>query len=379
MPALRRLRGVLTMLSFLALTLGACSAVLSLTIGRDPRTFLGSDWPSYTLISHQNAGSQVSGVLKEGPRPGTRVGILLGSSTLECGVDPTALGEGTSMPWRWVSLCGKGTTTAVLEKMGEKWFKSRLRPEVLVLAVNLGMLAQAGDYMADRDAEDVTFDPKSLAKHLAARRWRAAADDLRTLCVSVPNRVFPARTRVNNRTQYGIFLTRTALFDSIGLGTDVIHNPAPNPWVLDPYWARGPHLSESEIRTQLAGYTERGWFDAANYSVGGPNTRALVNLIGKARSQGTEVVLVLMPEKAIIHKLVPAQAEHVMRTALREAFGDETGLIIDLRDSMPEKLFRDTTHLDPDGLTEFTRRLSRALDAHLKGRAVSVSVAVHRS
>src|SRR4029077_12783560 len=78
-----------------------------------------------------------------------------------------------------------------------------------------------------------------------------------------------------------------------------------------------PRGAEAFLRAQMAGYRRRGWFDPANYRADSGPLRAFVDVVMRARAQGTRPAIVLMPEGPAVLGAVPLEAEREMREALR--------------------------------------------------------------
>jgi hypothetical protein len=357
----QRVRGSAAALGSLAVAMVAVCSMLALSIGLAPLSLLGNDWPTYTLVSHERTGKRLSGVLRDGLPPGSRFGVMLGASTLECGVNPALLGPDGEMPLRWLSLSGKGTTDVDLEGMAELVFREGLRPEILVLALHPSMAACSDDYLGDSDSQPEGVDTSALAQHVAARQWRELLSDLALLPRFVMRSAFPERRRLAFRLQYLTLRARTDLFQAIGLGAAVIFPPERDPWVVDPEWANGPHLSQPGVAAAMEGFRQRGWFDAAQYSPNSRQTQAIVRLSERCKSLKISELIVLMPESSAFHALVPSQAEESLSVGLRSAMGKHAPPIIDLRHSIPEERFRDPVHVDRAGREILSRQFRSIL------------------
>jgi hypothetical protein len=328
-----------------AATAAICLA-LAMTIGLAPLALLGNDWSTYTLISRERTGKRISGALHEKTGLRTRFGVIVGASTLECGVNPSLLGPDSEIPLRWLSLSGRASTATDMEAMAESVFQEGLRPEVLILAINPTLVARADDYLGDADSDVEGFDLPKLLSQVRAGQWREACSDATFMPRGILRLAFPQRKRVAFRLQYLTLLARTAIFRSLGLGAAVIFPPEPEPWVVNPEWANGPHLSGEAIAAMMEGFRQRGWFEAARYAAENTQTQALVRLSQRCRTLKIKQLIVLMPETSKFVALVPPEAEQSIASALRAALGAEAPPIVDLRHSIPDEQFRDPLHVD---------------------------------
>jgi len=253
--------------------------------------------------------------------------------------------------------------------MADLWLRTSLPSDVLVLTINPGSLAETDRYARDPQEDDLFVKPKKLIAHLVARQWGVASGDFKRLFLTGPNWIFPYRFRVNDRIKYETLMARIALCDFVGSGVYAAFPPTKNPWVVErPAYAQIPHIAEVAYATHLANFRRRGWFDAESYYLDSESTQILIRLIKKVYARKTSVVIVVLPESSRIHKMIPREAETMMRATLEQAFGREAPPVLDLRKSMDDDLFFDTIHLDAEGQRKFTSLLSRELAPHLPAK-----------
>jgi hypothetical protein len=308
-------------------------------------------------------GSQLAGVLRDsGGRavvePHERLGALLGSSTLECSVDPALLEtESKGRPIRWLSLTGPGVNAGDLERMGRLLLRSGLRPDITVFVMSPGVLAQTDSFLSD----PVAFDLAAVRRHLAERHPMLAKEEAESILLAPWNRAFPNRTRVSHWLRTSLFQARLDLFAKMGYGVAHVFAPRHNPWLVST-WTQKQHAAPDFLETQMKGWRGKGWFNRASYSPDGPEMRNFLRLIRTLCDAGSEVVIVLVPESSRLRNSIPPAAVNSLATALNRAFGPTAPPVLNLRDAIPDPLFFDLVHLDPDGRVAFTKHLAQALD-----------------
>jgi hypothetical protein len=352
----RRLRGPAFTLVALAAMLAAWSAVLRPVLGGRPPWLPGAD-PASDLVTFQ-AEARALRSAERGTRPADAdgpgsLGVLLGSSTLECAIDPARLGPPSR---RWLSLYGGGVNAIDGRRLADVVARSELRPSACVLAINLGTLAASTDYLSDPDR----FDAGPLRMHLARRNLFLAKEDLEANLQVPWNRAFPNRTRISHWIRHRLFLAKLDLLGRLTGDPFVAFAPAADPWHPVPF-NTGPRPPAGFGDVQMDGWAKKGWFDPSRYSLDGPNVRALVETVADQRSRGVAVVIVLVPEKRRLREAVPPLASALLSEALARAFGPEAPRVIDARGAVEEDDFYDLAHVDPRGREKFTGYLSRRL------------------
>jgi hypothetical protein len=369
---LRRLRGTAIAMLGVVLAIGACRLAVPAMTGGWPRWLPKSDWTFTRSVSYRTAGERLAGIAREGIPAGARFGALLGSSTLHTGVDPTVLDSDVAPPLRWFHLNGNGTTGSVLDTMAGLLLRSRIRPEVVVFGVNLGMMAEDEGYVDSRLRDETGFHYPPLRQYLVEGKLKlllAEAMENGVTAVGVTlNRALPGRNRISTNAQYLALRARMALFAALGVDTEAIFSPMDRPWEMDPGWTSGPHVTEEEMTGWMDVFRNFGWFKPEHYAAGNPHARSIANAVKRCRDSGIDAVIVLLPEMARVREKIPREAERCLSSALAEAFGPDGVDVIDLRDSLPDDLFFDPIHPDPEGKVLISRRLAGILKARLESR-----------
>ncbi len=329
------------------------------------------DTDSFTNVPDiQDVGSRLAAAERDGLRPdgATGLGVLVGPSSLKWDVDPAALPLSLAgRHLRWLSLHANGANGLDSLRMGRYLLRSRLRPQVVVLALGPQSLATDLTTLANPRSPDL----HSLAGELGPFGF---ARMLMQSSLLIPqNWACPNRTRVGRWVRFGLLDARVDLFNGLGYGLDAPFAPADDPWspVRIEYPTR--QLSESALGYQLD--VERRQDVAFNpdaYGPDEPNVRNVLAFVRELRSAGSDVILVFMPEMLRRRLALPPGALHGFEQAMHREFGNAQPPVLDFRDAMPDDSFYDLLHLDPNGRTAFTERLGRALRdlSASRGRAV---------
>jgi hypothetical protein len=356
----RRLRGPLVGLAALLVALAVGSLGLSPALRGRPRWVPEVD-SSTDLEEYHRIGRRLSGLIRQGHARGgpaaERLGVMLGSSSLEWGIDPQALpAELGGRPIRWFNIHSSGANGIDLRRMAGYMTRAGLRPEVAVLCLGPSFLARGNDPL-----DDPTPEVEEIRSHIAGRHPMLLKEDFEDILLLPWNLAFPNRTRIGSWARDVIFDARIDLFASMGYGINALFAPESDPWSAPPWWAQGDHVPPLMIERQMKGMRRYGMFDPASYSADGLNSRALVALIRELREGGAEVIVAFFPEAEIRRRELPPEALASFDEALRRAFGTAAPPVLDMRGAMSEEYFFDTSHLNPGGRAAFTERLGRAL------------------
>ena len=352
----RRLGGPLIALGGIFLALWIGSVCLSAIIGPRSRWLPGDD-PTMPLEGYSMVGGKLSGVLrqtKNGAQPPdlNSLGIFVGSSTIECGVDPVELSRTT--PWHWLTLHGAGPNLRDFSRILQLVSRARLHPKIVVLVINRGMLAQSTRYLSD----ERSFDSAPIRAHIASRQLGLAKKDLETLLLVPWNRAFPHRTRINHLLRYALLLSKLRMFQACGLGVESLFPPERDPWSVPAKWVTGLHVPDDALDKQWKGLGTKDWFESTSYRADGPNAKALSELIEQSRERGVRLCVLLVPETKALRQAIPREADFCLSSILMRYRGPGGPVLIDLVDSLPDDLFYDLVHLNADGRKELTTRLA---------------------
>jgi hypothetical protein len=348
---LRRLRGPLAvaggvlaagwMMSALLWTAGVPSSP-----GLRPRESpLG--WEYADLVGGKVAGVSVQ--LRRGQIPaGTRLGILMGRSTLREGIDPAILEQYGPRGFRWLSLYGSGGSLSYLADISDALNASDLRPAVVVLVISPYMLAGLPN-LARPPAR-----PGAVLGALAEGNLRAAAKALpRTLQATMW--VLTQRRVLNQDYRRALHQARRQLFEFFNLEIDCLFPPDPQPWKVE---RRTFDFVMSERNLEPL-----GWFDSPSYAAEGPPVRTLVDIISDCRTRAAQIYIVLVPERSTFRKRMPTEARQLLSAVLAKHFGTDQPPVIDLRRALPDERFVDPFHPDGRGRRIESRQLADRLRA----------------
>lgn len=375
-----RYRGVAAAMMAVALGLALCSLVARAALRDRPFWLPPGD---STMEGGQAAvvGRRISGVIAEQKRRGKTLadldlGVILGASAVSMAVEPAILEASGDrrIPTHWLSLYANGANLSDLRGLADLVFVSGLRPRLFLLGIHPALLARSDNYLSD----DTVLNTQPLRKALADHRVRDAKDEL-LMVLAVPlNQAFPQRTRVGHGARVAIIEAKRRMFAALGLGAESLHAAEPDPWTVRLLMAEPEEavrkvegaassasvreMNEGVLRQGLRGdVRDRGWFNRSSFDVDGRGARSLVAIVQQARSLGSEIVVVLLPESSVMRANVPIEAVQCLKAALDRAFGPASPPVIDLRDTIPDALFHDNLHPKRAGRLATTRALVEAI------------------
>ena len=340
---LTRYRGIAIAAAGLLACLVAGDATLTAAVGPASHWLPHGDYPADRSVLAAGGG-RIAGAARDlrrdGAAPGKRFGVLLGQSTLECGIDPAGLDARDGLPYRWLNLFGEGGSIHKIDDLARLLFAVGPRPDLAVIAVNPYMLV-GNNYDRVRGLE-------ALATSNPFKPWVWTWEN---------------KVLVNYFAMMGVEEARQRLFRGAGLGVTALYPPDPAPWQL----ARRPaqHKGDRELIGRLEYDRGLGWLDPKNYSAEASNSRALAGLIRDCRGRGIDVVLVLMPLRRMLREALPPESRACLEAIAREATPGRPVPIVDLESEVPDAMFIDLDHLNTDGRDLCTRRLAERL-----GRAI---------
>jgi hypothetical protein len=295
-------------------------------------------------------------VLSRADAQGTgRLGVLIGPSTLIDDIDPERI---DAMPgWRWLSVYANGANVVVDCELGDLVIRGGLRPAIYLVVANASHLATITTLRDDL----LTFDTDDIWFHLKHREWFKVQADAANLILVPWNNILPNRTRISGIVQQRLFNSQQDLLGAMGFPLDSLYPPDKSPWSVKHPYPNATHMPkgwDEFVERQLRKYHV---FDPSSYSPEGPAVRSLVNFTRRARALGSDVLVVMTPERATLRSRVPREAESTLRDGLNRAFGAKNVQILDLRDAVDDSAFLDNVHLSDKGRIAFTKILSERL------------------
>jgi hypothetical protein len=355
---LKRSRGVISCLAAIGMTICVEGAVW--------RAFA----PSWNALPHRHAfteissfesiGSVIAGFVKMSRSDRIsdaqdRLGIVLGSSTTECSIDPFELEKLDPESRSFLNLNGSGCNAVDLNDLYDLIDFLGVRPNTLVVGLNPGMLA---DPKIDPKSEN-RFNPISFYEHVRNHHAGLAFDELNDLILEPVHACLPRFFRFKYELHRAWFQARIDLLEAFHQKVDVAFRPADVLW-SGANWVKGDHVPPWVIEKQVEGFRHKGWFDAVSYRDDGANASSLSNLIAKASERGSHVFIVLLPESTPVRSREPAAARIVLKKILADR-SDHNLTFLDFQSRIDDDLFYDAAHLNAAGRKIFTKLLGEAL------------------
>jgi hypothetical protein len=361
MVDLSRLRGIALGLLIVSFCLACVEVTLAATRSWWP-AFMRRDVGVLPDEGYDLAGGQLSAILREGLSPEKPIGIILGSSSQDSGIDTALLESLVEPPIRWRRLTVFGATVCELEPILNQVVEDRVKPAVLIIALNLRMLARNPALRNENYDKRIDVSLGRFFHDLQALRVKAAHVDLEGLLSNGFNDCFPDRTRIYCRLADPTAKLRMATLSWLGQSAQNMfppnahHDEDTNRHV----WA--PQMTAQEREKNVERSRRGGTFNSELYSTRGEASRSLVNMIRLSRSAGTEVVVLVMPESSIFRSNMPATALETLTDLLAESFGNEAPQVLMLHDAVHDDLLHDNYHLNRGGRLVLTRKLAEELN-----------------
>ncbi len=344
---------------------GVASLVLGLCISA---AMAGSWWRSLdqskmTLGSYEVAAQRLSGAVRSKERgevkSETKVGIILGSSTLRDGIDPAALSSETGNEVRWINLHGLGLEMEEMLMFFDLQIRSKLKTDYLMIAADLGGFAHVNSSHADAESVRSLL---AIPKHLAQSKPNMVVVELKRALFASLNTLFPDRSKVTSKFRFKLNEMKLRLFlDGSDRDITAIYSPDKDPWTMPaptyekPLFSGMKDFKESPLYQLII---DRGWFNLDSYQVNGPNAIAYKQMIALAKANGIKVCLVLIPQSSIFRELTPVEAIDRVRTIIDVEKGPDAPTFVDLRTLIPDEDFFDYLHLTAKGRDTLTRHLA---------------------
>jgi hypothetical protein len=311
------------------------------------------------LETFTRSASRISGVWHAG-KQNDPMGIMIGSSSIQCSVDPGLLGDelrGSAWPTDWLVLYGGGVNAGDAADLARLALDGGLHPQYVVFSLNVGSVARSEGVLSD--PIEPSFE--TMLHYLAERSILLARKELDKTILVPWNRNFPNRTRINHWVRLGVFREKVRMMTALGFHFDEMFAPARDPWRVSVDWMIGDHVPPSVIELQMAGWRGKGWFEPSSYADKPGTLRALIEITRELTNQGIHVWFVLVPEKSTLREAMPAEAKQSLQEALDHEFGGHAPSILDCRDALPDDLFFDVAHVNREGKKVFTHYLATKL------------------
>jgi hypothetical protein len=356
---IRRLSGVAAVLLAVTVCLAGYGLILQSTIGRASSWITLRSQTFNVALSQEKVFQRLLGLKRE---LGTdrnasegRLGLLFGASTLKQGVDPSILNVEVGGGYRWtqINVSGQAHETALVNRLT---FEIGLKPKVVVLVVNPGILVADANLLAERG----WYDPGLFLEYVKRRKIDSARAELATLTMVPWNLAFPYRGRVFTLVDRELFHAKLRMLKALGQGIEALATPEADPWLNEyPEGLIQAKPAGNESILKFIGY--KGWFDPANYRADGPNFALLTEFFRLAHENQAKTFLVFVPESSMCRAKLPASAIDHFTHTLAETLDEAAPVIFDYREAAPDQDFIDVNHLSPEGRAHFSPRLAAAM------------------
>ncbi|HVC94414.1 MAG TPA: hypothetical protein VND64_12025 [Pirellulales bacterium] len=299
--------------------------------------------------------------------PDTRLGVVIGNSATQSGIQRRVLDMYATAANRWFVLTSAGMSFENLESYTKPIFYCSLKPSVVVMGVHPQMLVGEG-YFAE-EAPQRTLAVVGRRQRRLESRWTVMRALRAIPWVPRLLKLLDAHWIVKNRGSVADYLrtraydTRLAVFRAAGVSAEAIFIPATEPWDDEPLWwwqVDAPNAEFAKLQTKF--WKKHGHFKAWKYRPDGPQARSFIRLIRAYRDIGAKVYIVLMPLRSPARAQIPANARPCLLKVVRDAFPGDPPEIIDAETEIPDQYFADEAHLSHLG----AERLSKFVAEHMQ-------------
>jgi len=299
-------------------------------------------------FSRLELASAKSAALGQAERRGVRIGLVVGMSTADWGVDLRQL-ETPSDAVRWAKITGEFSSFSNLLDVVRRFDQADFTPERTLLCIHYGMLLGARRHKSTRS--------ERLGEILArARQARSTNEIARLVTLSWAGN---NRAGVANTLELRLGSWHERLLGWLGQPADVAY-----PTLLDPFEDTPNHhqpMHPSVRQRHVANFAER-WRLAQIAPEPDQRTQALAlgEIVARlGRRPGLK--LVLMPEHSALRAVEPELfARRSLEDALATSGLQSSPPIIDLRSAVPDEYFADEAHATAAGRPLVTSALKRA-------------------
>ena len=339
-------------LAILVLVLGALllDAAVSATSGWD--RFGGIEEPQ--TFNRDELASAKAAALASAIRKGERVGLVVGMSTADWGIDLRMLEAADGL--KWAKVTGEFASFGNMLEIVERIEREGATPAKTLLCMNYGMLV-------GNQRPSSTWQSQ-LARVLGrGGRLRPAA---RASLGWTLTWLGHNRTHAANAFETRLGALRESILTEFSQSHAAIY-----PSVSDPF-ADSPNehgrSRQSVWEGRLDGIRAR-WASAiaqagATGTRSNAQTRALTRIVALlGKRPGFSIVV--MPEHSALRAAIPESfARGMMTDAIAAAGLDRPPAIVDIRAALPDEDFADDTHASHAGRPHFTAALARAVAEH---------------
>lgn len=345
---------VVRVAGLVALCAVALDLLLSLSLGLSPHALGREEMVDPDGL--QLLAARVEAVSRQrqgGAAAVSKLAVAVGLSTGREDIAPKLFEAQTEGRYRMLNLAASGGSVGEMRAYTEPLLASRLRPDLLVVAVHPSWLAGRQlraplSPMPEWGAAGLTW-PAVCDHAWAWRQWLAQHSWL-----------LVNRAAMHAKMRRGMLSLRLRLGAWLAMPLrDLVPEAPGDPWEVRSLYTDA-HAAPDFLATQLREWTAAGWFDAERLGES-DEARGLREWLPALQALSPRVVMVLMPEADAFRTRVPEQGAQSLRGLAADA--QPPIPVLDLRASMPASAFRDQAHLNADGRRQFTVLLAERLMA----------------
>lgn len=348
MFSLRRLGSVLHMAAVIAGAVGALTAAvlrIDLQAAARPAVGIYADMRRGRSREAQTIVSAALADLQERRVDRNRcVCVVFGTSGARDGLHIPTITNSDRGDCLYLGLCFAGRNIAEIADICDVVLQSELRPQLAVIAIAPFQVME-GDIaplMLQADQPEAALPTLTLL-HERRDELRLSADEALSVLRSKMLQPFEP---IDHQPQ------------------PIDHRTAPrmNPWLREmTNQSRMQNDDPAAAGLVLSLYDTWGYFDPAGYHKQMDGLGILMTLVRQFNSKGTRVVLVFNPEHSALRESIPSQAVPTIKAALEEAFGPGAVPILNFRELLQDREFRDVVHPNPVGQQSYSRAFAAGI------------------
>ena len=345
-----RMGSITAAMMLIALVFGLLNVGLGMVWGPAPAKLLQSELTDAdTLLAIAERVATVEQQWKGAGSTQAKLAVVTGLSTAREGIDPVRVYKATKGGVRLLNISSSGGSFSEMRTYTEPLLKSRLQPDLVILAVHPCWLA----------GRQLRTPPQSLPI------FRGSEGEVSTETVFQQLRVWVVQ-------QFWVMKNRRAIHSELRqlmLGWRArLHywaNISPTESLLESDYPWSVRIAYQDnrappefLQNQLREWASAGWFDPDRFGVQTAEAQSLRFFVNAIRGKTPNLIVVLMPESEEFRNRVPLRATETLIDIVQAVDRDIS--VVDLRASLPDAMFRDHAHLNAQG------RL--ALSAEVAGR-----------